>query len=296
MCIRRLALLLTAALPLATLGCSTPIERAEASTAEVSQSGPADDASIVHIVAFKFKDDAPTRARIPEVVAAFRALEETSVDASGRRLIRSLRWGVNDSHEGQQKGMEICFMLTFRDTEDRDEYVEREAHHQAFKALVGPLLDDGNEAWKDTTPKVGNAGVFVYDFASSRPGPPSERSVFHVVSFRFKEGTTDAQKSVVAAAFRGLESSSRLPSGDPLVTSFRDGANDSTEGQDKAEDMTFVLTFRNEVERDYYVDLEPNHQAFKQLVGPLLAAAPDTSAPLPSSAGAPGVFVIDFSE
>jgi hypothetical protein len=214
-----------------------------------------------------------------------------------RRLITSLRAGANDSKEGQAKGMEVCFVLTFASVEDRDFYVEGEEHHQAFKALVGPLLDDANAAMTTTTSSanVGHPGVFVYDFASSmaRPAVPN---VHHIVSFRYKPGTTDAQKQEVAGAFRALGRSSKDPDGRPLITSFRDGINDSTEGQGKAMDATFLITFGNEADRDYYVDLEPNHQAFKALVGPLLAEAPDATATLPASAGAPGVFVFDFKD
>jgi hypothetical protein len=288
--LRALAFLAVTALA----GCSAAADPTSNSSADITQA-PVNEGGIVHIVSFKFKDDPATRARVPEIVESFRALETSSVDGSGRRLIQSLRWGVDNSHEGQEKGMEVCFVLTFANTADRDEYVDHEAHHQAFKALVGPLLDDGNQAWTSTTPKVGNAGVFVYDFATPRSGP-QDHSVFHIVSFRFKDGVSDAQKSEVANAFRALEASSKLPSGESMITSFRDGANDSTEGQDKAEDMTFLLTFRNEVDRDYYVNLEPNHQAFKALVGPLLAPAPDATATLPASAGAAGVFVIDFAD
>jgi hypothetical protein len=113
---------------------------------------------IVHVVAFKF---APTvsQAQIDGAVAAFVKLKDESIDPhTGRKLIRSLDYGTNNSLEGLTKGFTHAFVLTFGSVADRDYYVGADHAkpfdpvHDRFKQLVGPLLDGGAN------------GVFVIDF------------------------------------------------------------------------------------------------------------------------------------
>ena len=118
---------------------------------------------VTHVVAFRFKADDASRAQIPAVVQAFKDLEAQSVTASDppHRLITALHAGQNDSleqlsfgkkGEAQDRTTEFTFVLTFASVADRDRYVDRDPAHQAFKQLVGPLLDGGTD------------GVFVTDF------------------------------------------------------------------------------------------------------------------------------------
>ena len=119
---------------------------------------------VVHIVAFRFKTDVASRKKIPGIVQAFADLKRTSVDAKqpGRHLIQNFQYGSNNSTEqvsfgkkgeAADRSTEYTFVLTFRDIKDRDYYVNEEPHHQAFKKLVGDLLENGVE------------GVFVTDFS-----------------------------------------------------------------------------------------------------------------------------------
>lgn len=136
-----------------------------------SDDGPAvqpesSSGDVWHVVAFRFKGDAETKARIPEVVNAFSALQASSVDPEDpeHRLIKSFHYGINNSTEqvsfgtkgdAADRSTEYTFVLTFGSVAERDFYVDEEPTHQAFKELVGPLLEGGAE------------GVFVTDFVSS---------------------------------------------------------------------------------------------------------------------------------
>ncbi len=97
---------------------------------------------IQHVVCFKFKSTASTED-IRKVEKAFQGLKQKIP------LIVSLEWGTNVSKEQKDKGFTHCFLLTFKNEQDRDAYIVH-PEHKAFGKLVGPLLDD----------------VFVVDFAS----------------------------------------------------------------------------------------------------------------------------------
>lgn len=153
-------LLAIAALALSYTSCGSSANTlGTASLNNVRTSGP-----VVHVVAFRFKTDSGTRARIPGVVQAFADLEHLSVDAKNpnRRLIQNFKYGVNNSTEQVSFGKkgspadrstEYDFVLTFKNIEDRDYYVNLEPHHQEFKKLVGTVLENGVDS------------VFVTDFA-----------------------------------------------------------------------------------------------------------------------------------
>lgn len=86
-----------------------------------------------HVVAFKFKDDAP-QAKIDEVVKAFADLE-TKIP-----FIVDFETGTNNSPEGLNDGFTHCFILTFKTAKDRDAYLPH-PDHKAFGATLGPVLD-----------------------------------------------------------------------------------------------------------------------------------------------------------
>lgn len=150
-------------------GCDKPV-----ATAAVPQRGEAVAASraeaaaegrVVHVVSFKFKPTA-SAAQVAEVVDAFKRLRTLSVDAdTGRPLIKSFRYGTNNSLENVNKGFTHCFILTFANLADRDYYVGNDhakpfdPAHERFKQLVGPLLDGGAD------------GVFVFDFTNGTVTP-----------------------------------------------------------------------------------------------------------------------------
>ena len=97
---------------------------------------------VYHVVCFKFKAGT-TPEQIKQVEDAFAALK-TKIPS-----ITSLKWGTNISPEKKDKGFTHCFILTFANEKDRDDYLPN-PEHKAFGKIVGPTLDD----------------VFVFDYVA----------------------------------------------------------------------------------------------------------------------------------
>ena len=115
-------------------------------------------------------------------------------------------------------------------------------------------------------------GCLVGAVAAEPAAAPGVRGrVMHVVSLKFKPEATPAQIQEVEQAFRGLKTKI------PQIRSLEWGTNVSPEHLNKGFTHAFVLTFRNDKDRDAYL-VDPAHKAFGQLLHPVLA----------------DVFVIDF--
>ena len=87
-----------------------------------------------HVVSFKFKATASAED-IKKVEEAFQALKGKIPQ------IVALEWGTNVSKEKLDKGFTHCFLLTFKNEQDRDAYIVH-PDHKAFGKIVGPVLDD----------------------------------------------------------------------------------------------------------------------------------------------------------
>lgn len=101
----------------------------------------------------------------------------------------------------------------------------------------------------------------------------------HIVMFRYKSSSTPAQRSEVTARFLHLAQDSRRADGKPLVVSIETGMQTSGEGADDGLQQTFLVTFRSEGDRNYYVGkpiitnpayFDPAHEAFKEFAAPYL--------------------------
>jgi hypothetical protein len=101
--------------------------------------------------------------------------------------------------------------------------------------------------------------------------PAKSNKLVHMVAFKFKAAATKDQIQQVEGAFRAL------PKKIKGIKSFEWGTNVSPEKHDKGFTHGFILTFKNEKDRDAYL-VHPDHKAFGGLVGPVLD----------------DVFVIDF--
>ncbi len=97
------------------------------------------------------------------------------------------------------------------------------------------------------------------------------KKLFHVVSLKFKEGTSKEQIKKVEDAFTGLKE--KIPG----ISAMTWGTNVSPEKHDKGFTHCFVLTFASEKDRDVYL-VHEDHKAFGKVVGPVMD----------------DVFVIDF--
>jgi hypothetical protein len=87
-----------------------------------------------HIVALKFKEGT-SQNTIDDALSSFENLKNTIPAIIG------LEWGENDSTEGNTKGLNYIFTLTFNDANGREIYLFHETH-QALVRKVGPLLAD----------------------------------------------------------------------------------------------------------------------------------------------------------
>lgn len=130
---------------------------------------------------------------------------------------------------------------------------------------------------------MGNAAFTATDY---RPG-----LLKHIVLFKYKKNVTQAQRETVTSRFLSLRRSMRPGTDTPYILSIVDGVQNSGEGVDGGFEQGFIVTFKSEGDRNYYVgkplvdtegDYDEAHDAFKQFVAPLLS---DDN----------GVLVFDFS-
>ncbi len=101
----------------------------------------------------------------------------------------------------------------------------------------------------------------------------------HIVLFRYKPEVSGEQRKDVFVRFLQLKDKAKRD-GKPYIISIKAGAqNTSLEGAGQNFDQAFIGEFRSEGDRNYYVGTpavtdpafyDPEHQKFKEFVGPLL--------------------------
>ncbi len=112
----------------------------------------------------------------------------------------------------------------------------------------------------------------------------------HIVTFKFKDGVTNEEIHEVRQRFMELESKCLRPNGQPYIESIISGFQHSYEGFHRDQDVAFVVAFKSQGDRNYYVgeplvsaddsDLfDPVHAKFKEYVGPRLDFDNDSSIP-----------------
>ena len=112
-------------------------------------------------------------------------------------------------------------------------------------------------------------GMALSGFAADASGKKGK--LRHVVAFKFKETATPEQIKEVEQAFRALKGKIHE------VGSLEWGTNVSKENRDKGFTHCFIVTFKNEKDRDAYL-VHPEHKKFVDLALPVIA----------------DVFVLDF--
>ncbi|KAN0063751.1 hypothetical protein ACQY0O_003801 [Thecaphora frezii] len=95
----------------------------------------------------------------------------------------------------------------------------------------------------------------------------------HIVSFRYRPDVSASQRSTVLSRFLALGSTCLDAEGKRYILDISGGANDSPEGMGKEFDHTFILLFSSKAQLDYYLDRDPVHAEFKDLVKPLILDA-----------------------
>lgn len=143
--------------------------------------------------------------------------------------------------------------------------ISSQAHH---------LAQNLTETMHPATPEnhVNPAKFTASDF---KPG-----TIQHIVLFRYKPMVSAEQRREVFDRFLQLKDKAKH-NGQPYIVSIKAGAqNTSLEGAGQNFDQAFIVEFRSEGDRNYYVGTpaitnpdfyDPAHQKFKELVGPLLA-------------------------
>ncbi|GAA5897537.1 Dabb family protein [Sporobolomyces salmoneus] len=96
--------------------------------------------------------------------------------------------------------------------------------------------------------------------------------ITHIVSFKYKESATSAERHLVASSFLALQSRCVDESGKSYIA-VTGGKDNSPEGMSNGYDHTFVVTFGDEKARDYYVAKDEAHQKFKELALPSIEGA-----------------------
>src|SRR3954453_11259738 len=143
-----------------------------------------------------------------------------------------------------------------------------------FSLVVPAAVSHASESAGDLTPaqelgrELREVGMKRFTSPDYKPG-----TIRHIVLFRYRPGTSKAVQAEVKRRFLDLK---RLS---PYIVSVETGAQNSGEGADQGLQQGFLLTFRSEGERNFYVGApiitdpsayDLNHQAFKEFVGPLL--------------------------
>ncbi len=115
-------------------------------------------------------------------------------------------------------------------------------------------------------------------------------TIKHVVLFRYAAEVSGARKEEVTKRFLALKDQARR-SGVPYIKAIETGAQMSGERVAHGFEQAFIVTFKSEGDRNFYVGapvvtdpfyMDAAHAAFKKFVGPLLENGTD------------GVLVFDF--
>jgi hypothetical protein len=115
----------------------------------------------------------------------------------------------------------------------------------------------------------------------------------HIVVFGYKAGVPAEKKAEIATRFLALKDLAKR-NGQTYIVSITGGKAISQEGFDQGLEQAFIVTFKNEADRNYFVGkpysdtMDPAHEALAKVVVPLVAS---------DSTGKPtGLFVFDFND
>jgi hypothetical protein len=115
----------------------------------------------------------------------------------------------------------------------------------------------------------------------------------HIVVIGYKPGVTAEQKAGIATRFLALKGLAKR-NGKPYIASITGGTAISKEGFDQGLEQAFVVTFKNEADRNYFVGkpysnvMDPAHEALVQIVVPQVA--------VDSAGKMTGLFVFDYDD
>ncbi|WP_441288210.1 Dabb family protein [Sorangium sp. KYC3313] len=124
---------------------------------------------------------------------------------------------------------------------------------------------------KETLKKIGPKAFTAEDY---KPG-----LIRHIVLFQYLPDVTAEQRGQVVERFLALQDACQR-NGARYILSIETGAQSSGEGADKWLNQGFIVTFKSEGDRNYYVGqpvvedpayYDPAHQVYKDFVKPLVS-------------------------
>jgi len=170
--------------------------------------------------------------------------------------------GMLDEYAGITRGVAADMKAPLIDL--RKACVAHLAEHNKADAEKGILTTDGVHLTAEGNTFLAarmvegltTAGVLA---AGSAPG--AEKVLRHVVLFKFKETSTEADVERIVKAFAAL------PERIEEIKDFEWGTDNSPEGLQQGLTHCFFVTFASEADRDAYLP-HPAHKEFVDLVGP----------------------------
>jgi hypothetical protein len=154
-------------------------------------------------------------------------------------------------------------------------------------AYASSALAADTVASKGLAAEVAAVGEDTFVASDYKPG-----LIKHIVLFRYNDGVSADQKKQIRNRFLSLAQECQR-GGKPYVISIETGGQNSGEGVDQELEQGFIVTFKSEGDRNYYVgrgivqksgNYDPAHDAFKAYVGQYLHTPIDPT----------GVVVFDF--
>ncbi|KAH6839461.1 stress responsive A/B barrel domain-containing protein [Chaetomium sp. MPI-CAGE-AT-0009] len=102
-------------------------------------------------------------------------------------------------------------------------------------------------------------------------GPGNADTLTHIVMFQFKRDAEPAAIDVACARMMSLKDNCVAQNSKfPYIKSITGGRDNSNEKLQHGATHAFVIQFANADDRDYYVERDPAHQAFKQEIESLV--------------------------
>lgn len=140
---------------------------------------------------------------------------------------------------------------------------------------LSPVTSYADNMFDKLSLECEKVGAQVFTSSGYRPGITK-----HIVLFRYKGTVTAEQKEEIVKRFLDLRYSKRPSEQNPYILSITTGRQNSGEKVSMRYEQAFIVTFRSEGDRNYYVGsplvndpihYDRRHAEFKEFVGPLLA-------------------------